>query len=577
MFYSTSFTLHLPSQATPNLSNNSHCSVETDQLLRNSLGQSVEEDQFALDCEGKNEFCGNEVEAKLTNYSVQSLEKLIKFRKTSEKNVEDFINFNSNSFQQKIINFNNLIIYGPPASGKYTQSLYIIKQLSPSLLKYHNKIVFQNDKICFSFPISDIHYEIDISLLGCNSKVVFFELLLHIIDVISVNPLKFGIILCKNFDSIHSELLETFYSYMQKFNINTPNINIYFIIITESISFIPNNIINVCNILYVPKPDLKLYTDNLIKNYIYTPDNFSSQDTENGSSSTICSEESINLSKLHSEKIIFGSGDAFSKNVNFASTSFPQNSFLSSQDTANWSSSTICPEESLKYLKILLSSPFYSKKFCNEITNLKEIDTLVLLYLSCFTENSTLISKKLISSTKFSYEKINNFNQDDFFKKIPKKIFNIVSDNIINEIINYKNISMSKFRESIYDILTYNLNVYDCVWYVINYFVENSKFIGSPFLSKNGNLPSQATANCSSSTLRTDESLNLPSQATANCSFSERSLEYSLNKITLTDKQVTDIIKKTYIFFKHYNNNYRPIYHLENIFYYIITVIHNLT
>ena len=73
----------------------------------------------------------------------------------------------------------NIIIYGPPASGKYTHSINIIKRFSPSVLKYHNKIAFQNDKICFSFSISDIHYEIDISLLGCNSKIVFFKCFLY--------------------------------------------------------------------------------------------------------------------------------------------------------------------------------------------------------------------------------------------------------------------------------------------------------------------------------------------------------------------------------------------------------------
>ena len=50
------------------------------------------------------------------------------------------------------------------------------------------------------------------------------------------------------------------------------------------------------------------------------------------------SDISSNFSTLPSEKIIFGSGDASTKNVNFASTSFPQNSF----------SPTLCSSENVK-------------------------------------------------------------------------------------------------------------------------------------------------------------------------------------------------------------------------------------
>jgi len=46
-------------------------------------------------------------------------------------------------------------------------------------------------------------------------------------------------------------------------------------------------------------------------------------------------EKNENFSTLHSEKIIFGSGDASVKN-----------SFLPSLATANWDSSTLCSEES---------------------------------------------------------------------------------------------------------------------------------------------------------------------------------------------------------------------------------------
>ena len=65
------------------------------------------------------------------------------------------------------------------------------------------------------FKVSDIHFEIDMELLGCNSKVLFNNLFYHIIEIISMRQSKFGIILCKNFHKIHSELLDIFFTYMQ--------------------------------------------------------------------------------------------------------------------------------------------------------------------------------------------------------------------------------------------------------------------------------------------------------------------------------------------------------------------------
>ena len=47
------------------------------------------------------------------------------------------------------------------------------------------------------------------------------------------------------------------------------------------------------------------------------------------------------------------------------------------------------------------------------------------------------------------------------------------------------------------------------------------------------------------------------------------------NKIGKTDVSV--ILLKTYEFLKYYNNNYRPIYHLESYLFYLTSVIHGYT
>ena len=160
-------------------------------------------------------------------------------------------------------NFDNMILYGPSGAGKYTQLLKILKKLSN--LKYEKKIKVQTDKLSYSYKISDIHYEIDMSLLGCNSKILWNEIFQQITDIIAVKSEKRGIIVCKNFHLIHNELLEIFYSYIQHCSIPFNNIKIKFILITEHISFIPNNILNSCKIVSIKRPSREQYI-NICKN-----------------------------------------------------------------------------------------------------------------------------------------------------------------------------------------------------------------------------------------------------------------------------------------------------------------------
>lgn len=196
---------------------------------------------------------------------------MIKFFET---HYDDYVSSNSNITLQpnisKIINeiisscqdiqkLKNMILYGPPGVGKYTLALELIKNFSPSDLKYEKKINIMFNKQEYCFKISDIHYEVDMTLLGCNSKLLWNEIYLQIIDIISLKPEKTGIILCKYFNEIQIELLENFYSYIQTNISSNNNINIKFIIITESISFIPDNILNTCNIIVCPRPSKTAY------------------------------------------------------------------------------------------------------------------------------------------------------------------------------------------------------------------------------------------------------------------------------------------------------------------------------
>lgn len=175
-------------------------------------------------------------------------------------------------FPPNISGLRNLVFYGPSGVGKYTQVLNAIKQYSHSELKYEKKLTVIYNKVNYYFKISDIHFEIDMALLGCNSKLLWNDIYINIIDVLSSRINKNGIIVCKNFHKIHSELLECFYSYIQQ---NNKSVNLVYILISESVSFIPDNIINNFHVLSVPRPlksnynkilDKKLATNYDVKN-----------------------------------------------------------------------------------------------------------------------------------------------------------------------------------------------------------------------------------------------------------------------------------------------------------------------
>ena len=95
--------------------------------------------------------------------------------------------------------------------------------------------------------------------------------------------------------------------------------------------------------------------------------------------------------------------------------------------------------------------------------------------------------------------------------------YKIICDKILKEMIDINELKFLKFRDLLYDIFIYNLDITDCIWYILT------------SLSKT-------------------------------------------NKIKMKD--MSQILLKTYNFLKYYNNNYRPIYHLESYLFYLISVIH---
>ena len=152
----------------------------------------------------------------------------------------------------------NLILFGPSGVGKYTQALQYISKFSPTNLKYERKTRIKTQKNKeFIFKISDIHYEVNMEILGCNAKILWNDIYHNIIDMISTTQHLQGFILCKNFHTIHSELLENFHTYMQ--TLCHTKIKICYIIISEQISFMPTNILEKSFIIPVKRPTKALY------------------------------------------------------------------------------------------------------------------------------------------------------------------------------------------------------------------------------------------------------------------------------------------------------------------------------
>lgn len=377
-------------------------------------------------------------------------------------------------FPKTLNKMKNMIVYGATGVGKYSQILYILKRYSPSGLKYEKKITIATEKHTYIYRISDIHYEIDMSLLGCNSKILFHEIYSQIVDIVSVKPDKQGIILCKNFHTIHNELLDIFYSYMQQNNLHT-NIHLKFILMTEHLSFIPNNVLNCCYTLSIPRPTktkiLEMYkinnTPSKIENKIITEETprYAFQNVKTPGPIQVKRTKKISVEKAVVEN-------------------------------------SIC---------ILQKENANHEQFYNRISTCKNknIDFTKIKQILDDVSSEYIINNK----------EINYFSLIKNTEEIPKDNFNIICDNIIQEMINYKNIVMPNFRDVLYDILIYNLDISECVWYILCFFIKND----------------------------------------------------SLNPET-----ISRLMTKIFIFLKYFQNNYRPIFHLESIFLTMIKEINSI-
>jgi hypothetical protein len=419
-------------------------------------------------------------------------------------------NIHENNIQLKRLHelntIENTIFYGPSGIGKYSQVLYLLSKKNVNL-KYQQKLFIQKDTTDksdkFIYLTSDIYFEIDMELLGCSSKTLWHDIFLQILDIVMINKKQIGIIVCKNFHFIHSELLDIFYSYLQ--NNKYKNINIKYILITEQISFIPDNLLNNFIVVNLSRPNIDIYknifnlksSNNNFNEYSYNNENDNDNENKDGENKN----NNHNRTDINNNKNNEDNKNETSTNINASETGrvFACNTkvrngdinYNSGQNYVHIENDNDNADDDDNYKKIRKGDINYNseqKYVHNENDNNNDNDNT--------NDND---NKKL--------HKIMNI-KDIYNKKIVENItLNKICDDIIKLIKNSKSIIITEFRDKLYEILIYGLNINECLFYIYKKKIfDNNK--------------------------------------------------YSIN----------NMMELIYDFLKKFNNNYRPITHLESIF-----------
>jgi hypothetical protein len=321
----------------------------------------------------------------------------------------DLQNLFATAFPSKLGDLRNLIFYGPKGVGKYTQMLVALSRYSPSVLKYEKKVIVTLNKHSCVLRLSDVHFEVDMALLGCQAKLMWHEIYNQIVDIVLARAEHTGVIVCKSFQDIHPELLETLYSYMQ--TCPTNQVRLTLILLTDELSFIPDNIFNCCQLLTLPRPSRALYNACLLP--------------EPSTAATL------------------------------PMTSVPM---------------TSVPMTSVPMTSVPMSLA--------DISNIKNL----------------------------------HLNVPELMRP-----HEVICQKLLDDIKNPQALNFLILRENLYDLFIYNLNLFDCVWYIIDH------------LTRAHLLPSASQA---------------------------------------------EVWLKTYTFLQYFNNNYRPVYHVESFILFLIEKVH---
>lgn len=175
-----------------------------------------------------------------------------------DKHTHSYLNRIYTEYQNALSNGRhyNFIFHGPSGIGKYTQLLSFLSTLSPTNLQYEKKIIIPKQKNQdIIVKVSDIHIEIDLSTLGCNAKQLWNQIYNHIQDLTQFKTSTIRYVVCKYLHKIHPELLDVFYYYIQ----NDQMYPLKFILISECITFIPDHLFDLFEVISLRRPSLVSY------------------------------------------------------------------------------------------------------------------------------------------------------------------------------------------------------------------------------------------------------------------------------------------------------------------------------
>jgi hypothetical protein len=120
---------------------------------------------------------------------------------------------------------------------------------------------------------------------------------------------------------------------------------------------------------------------------------------------------------------------------------------------------------------------------------------------------------------KIKLENITNIKNLHLYNDELMLQYKIICNKILHNLKNIEESNFLKFRDILYDMFIYNLDISDCIWYIISTLINENK---------------------------------------------------------IRKEQLSPILIKTYCFFQYYNNNYRPIYHMENYLLSLAKIIHGM-
>ncbi len=170
------------------------------------------------------------------------------------------------------------IIYGPEGSGKYSVALSLLQHWSPSKLATEKNIPFQDDKIEYIVRASDVHFEVNMSLLRNNYKTLWREIYEQVCDIYSSTfySSTAAFILCKEFQECKPDLMNqilshAYVAYMrnsgQGQSRGQRNKFPQYIFLTTAYSSLPSEIKQMSTLIRVPTPTEGCTSSIILRKY----------------------------------------------------------------------------------------------------------------------------------------------------------------------------------------------------------------------------------------------------------------------------------------------------------------------